>query len=104
MPTSYRQRHKSSMLDHNSWYISGGHGVGGGVNSLSSTEYWAGDFGADLPNVLYGHCQLTLDSSHVLILAGSDGNNNQNAFYMLDLNKRPVFVSYTDSEFSDVVL
>ena len=54
-------------------------GVDGYGKKLSSTELITGNTSlssTDLPTPLYGHCMVKINSSHVFIAGGLDGNNN----------------------------
>ncbi len=79
-----RYDYRSSVVDSATWLVTGGWD---GSMVFDTTEVWRdGEFtpGPRLPQPLYGHCQLTVNSSQVLVLGGYNGTGYSPSVYLLD--------------------
>ncbi len=77
-----RENGKSSVIGGDTWLISGGDATAAGI----TTEIWNGaEFvpGPDLSEDMYGHCQVTIDSTHVFF-----GDCEDRTAYILDWEAR----------------
>ncbi len=75
----------ASLIDSATWLISGGQNEI--WETVDSTEVYKDgrfSYGPTLPTVRFGHCQVTLNTSHIAILGGSNGTNSLTDFYLLD--------------------
>ena len=82
-----RTQAASSMVNSATWFITGSND--GSDPPSDTTEVWSSEgefvgFGPDLPLPLRGQCQITVNSSYVLILGGNDGTAATTNFFMLD--------------------
>ena len=77
----------SSLVDSETWLISGGYDSL--AQATETTEVWEAEeqgftYATDLPQTLFNHCQLTINSSHVMILGGANDTSEWTSVYMLD--------------------
>ncbi len=71
---SARQNPRASLID-NVWLVSGD-------SYETTTEFWTGsnfEYGPDLPTLMFLHCQLTINSTHVFF-----AEDNNKPAYLLD--------------------
>lgn len=79
--TTARAGHAASVVGSNQWFVTGG--IDDLGNILSTTEVWTdGAFGPgpDLTFPSYGHCQVTLNGTHIFI----GGKYETDAAYLLN--------------------
>ncbi len=78
-----RYKQGSSLVDSTTWFITGGYNAA----HLDTTEVWQDEafaYGPPLPQPLRDHCQLTINSSHVMVLGGHNGTVSTTSVHMLD--------------------
>ncbi len=83
-----RWGHQASMVDSETWLISGGQINVGDYDRYDSTEVYQNDifdYGPVLPTPRAFHCQVTLNSTHIAVLGGRNETDDYlSDFYLLD--------------------